>query len=147
MVGDGLVVVVDFGGEEEFAEVDEAACAGDDEVVVASYPTDACLLGPVAFEEGGSVDGDAEGSLGAADCFCQLSYLGLHGFVVVGAVGVEGELGLVGWDTMGGGVVEGEADDGAAAGEDALGMEAGIAVAVHVVHVGVIAVGYPAVEG
>ena len=139
-VGSGGVVMQGV-GDEEFAKEEHTACMGNDELVVATNPTQSGTLCPIALKHGGSV---AEGTIGgyAAGGGKGMELL-LHHVVIVLAIGIIGYLILVGGYLLGWGIRECHADDALDSQHEKSRVETLVDVVGKIVHRGMTAIGYP----
>ena len=134
-------VVFKVVGDKEFAKEEHAAGMGDDELVVAPYPSQSRTLCPITFKHGGSV---AEGTIGGyAAGGCKGMQLLLHHVVIVLAIGIIGYLILVGGNLLGRGIGECHADDALDSRHEKSRVETLVDVVGKIVHRGMTAIGYP----
>ena len=135
------VVGVDWGVGQEFAEVAEAAVGGAYEEGVAADPAEAGGGGPVFVGDGCGVDegSGVEAGVTVLDECYHLEEHVLDDVVVVVGVGVACDF-VWALDGLGGFVGEEDGDDALGAGVEEAGVGAFVGVALHVVHVGVVAV-------
>ena len=147
-VGERVVVGIDGGVGHEFAEVAEAAVGGAYEEGVASNPAEAGGGSPAFVGDRGGID-EGTGIEVGVTLLDESNHLEKHTLddeVVVVAVGVACDF-VRAFDGAGGLVGEQNGDDAFGAGVKELGVDTLVGVALHILHIGVVAVGEPSGEG
>lgn len=147
LVGGGFEVE----GGEDAAEEEGGAEARVDEEGVFSDPAQAGAGGEFAFRDGGGVDegGELVARVLLAECVADGMQAVFDDFVVVASLGVTGDSAVAGDGGIGvasEGVLVGDDDDGARAGEPTRGVEARVGEIGEVVHFAVFVGGEPVAE-
>jgi hypothetical protein len=129
---------------EELAQEKERATAGDDEKIATADESDAGTLSPVAFTHWGCIHAHAgRGSIVEGNESCEGRESVAEHFVIVGAVGVVGELRNVGRLSDGRKIVHGKGNHGSGAGKERARVVAQVAEACGIVHAVIFSIAEP----